>query len=96
MALRDLALGSLLRETALLENDTLDEGNALTVLCLTRLGKTEIAGRTLEAMRRRAARQGCYRVTQPGIRSFFDPALSLGTLGVGYAAIAWLNQEERI
>lgn len=96
VALRDLALGSLLRETALLENDTLDEGNALTVLCLTRLGKTEIAGRTLEAMRRRAARQGCYRVTQPGIRSFFDPALSLGTLGVGYAAIAWLNQEERI
>ena len=93
-ALRELALESLSGETTLFHSDTLNEGNALTVLCLTRLCKPKEAGRILEAMRRRAKRQGCYQVTPPHVRSFFDPALCLGTLGVGYAATIWLDQKE--
>ena len=93
--LRELALESLTRETALFHSDTLDEGNALAVFCLIRAGQTERAGRVLEAMRRRAERLGSYTVTDPGIRSFFDPSLRMGSPGVGCAAIVWLDTMEK-
>lgn len=93
--LRALALDSLGQETALFHCDTLDEGNALMALCLTHAGQTERAGRILEAMRRRAASHGSYMVTNPGIRSFFEPSLRMGTLGVGCAAIAWLDAVDK-
>lgn len=89
--LRELALESLSGETELFHSDTLSEGNALSVLCLTRMGRTERAGRVLEAMRARAERLGSYTVTEPGIRSFFDPSCRMGTPGVGCAAMAWLD-----
>ncbi len=90
-ALGEMALLSLLDEKNLGRFDTLDQGNALTVLCLLRAGRIERAGLVLEAMRRRAEREGSYTVTSPGIRSFFDPCLWLGSLGVGYAAAAYLG-----
>lgn len=93
--LRKMAMESLTRETGLFRSDTLDEGNALAVLCLTRAGQTKRAGRILKSMRRRAGRLGCYTVTDPGIRSFFEPSFRLGTLGVGHAAIAWLDAAEK-
>ena len=89
--LLDLALDSMANEAVLKYNDTLDEGNALTVMSLLRMGKTEQAGRVLEAMRLRAGRKGTFTVCPEGIRSFFDPSLWLGTPGIGSAAIAFLN-----
>ena len=89
--LRELALSSLMDETELGRYDTLDQGNALAALCLMRLGHVERAGQVLEAMRRRAERVGSFIVSAPGIRSAFDPALWLGSLGVGCAAAEYLR-----
>lgn len=93
--LRELALESLNGESELFRSDVLAEGNALSVLCLTRMGQRERAGRMLEAMRERAGRLGSYTVTEPGIRSFFDPSFWLGTPGVGSAVIAWLDHGKK-
>jgi lantibiotic modifying enzyme len=90
-ALRETALLSLLDEKNLGRFDTMDQGNALTVQCFLRTGRIERAGQVLEAMRRRAEREGNYIVTSSGIRSFFDPALWLGSLGVGYTAAEYLR-----
>ena len=90
-ALRETAVRSLLDEKALGRFDTLDQGNALAALCLLRTGKLERAGQVLEAMRRRFAREGSYIVSPSGIRSFFDPALWLGSLGAGCAAAEYLR-----
>ena len=90
-ALRKRALLSLLDEKELGRFDTMDQGNALTVLCFLRTGQTKRAGQVLEAMRQRAEREGGYIVVPAGIRSFFDPALWLGSLGVGFAAAEYLR-----
>ena len=89
--LRETALISLLDEKELGRFDTLDQGNALAALCLLRTGRIKRAGQVLEAIRQRAGREGSYTVTAPGIRSFFDPALWLGSLGVGWAAMEYLR-----
>ena len=94
-ALRETALLSLLDEKELGRYDTLNQGNALTVVCLIRNGNAERAGRVLEAMRQRAGQEGSYAVTAPGIRSFFDPALWLGSLGVGLAATEYLRMTDK-
>ena len=90
---RELALESILSEKTICRSDTLDEGSALTVLALLKAGKCETAGRVIEAMRQRAEKNGSYRVTEPGIRSFFDPSLIHGTLGCGVAMIRYLEQQ---
>ena len=90
-ALRETAFRSLLDEKELGRFDTLDQGNALTALCLLRAGRTQRAGQVLEAIRQRAERVGRYTVTASGIRSFFDPSLWLGSLGVGCAAAEYLR-----
>ncbi|MBR5091518.1 MAG: DUF4135 domain-containing protein [Ruminiclostridium sp.] len=89
---RELALSSMLAEENLYHADTLAEGNALTALALLKAGEREAAGRLLEAMRQRAEKNGCYQVTEPGIRSFFDPSLIHGTLGCGAAMIRYIKQ----
>ena len=88
---RALALGSMLTEKSLYHTDTLDEGNALTALALLKAGERETAGKVLEAMRLRAEDKGCYQVTDPGIRSFFDPSLIHGTLGCAISMICYLK-----
>ncbi|MBR5091163.1 MAG: DUF4135 domain-containing protein [Ruminiclostridium sp.] len=89
---RELALSTMLSEENLYHADTLDEGNALTVLALLKAGECEAAGKVLEAMRCRAEKNGCYQVTEPGIRSFFDPSLIHGTLGCGAVMIRYIRQ----
>ncbi len=93
--LRETALLSLRSEQELYRFDTLEQGNALTVLCLLRVGETERAGRVLEAMRLRAESEGSFLVTAPGIRSFFDPSVWFGSLGVGLAAVEYLHAFNR-
>ena len=92
--LRDTALSSLLEEKELGRFDTLYEGNALAVLCLLRTGSTARAGQVLGAMLARADREGSFLVSDPGIRSFFDPSLWVGSLGVGLAASEYLRTPE--
>ena len=85
------ALESLLAESSLTHSDTLDQGNALTVTALSRAGEAEAAGRVLAAMLQRKERTGSFTVMPPGIRSTFDPAFYVGTLGIGYAMVSYLN-----
>ena len=78
-----LALDTLLKEVNILHNDSIDQGNALTVLAYLKAGKTEEAGKMIDSMIKRKKRTGSYFVTPPGIRSAFDPSLYMGTAGVG-------------
>ena len=89
---RRLALDSMLSEKTISGSDTLDEGNALTALALMKAGEYEAAGRLIEAMRLRAEKNGSYQVTEPGIRSFFDPSLIHGTLGCAAAMTDYLEK----
>lgn len=95
---RDLALGSLAQKRQLSRGDALFDGNALSVLglvrsaeALDRRGDLEQAGRLLSAMASRREGNGCFIISPPGTRSFFDVSVSRGTLGVGYAALAYLG-----
>ena len=88
---RRLALESLLSEKTICRLDTLDDGNALVILALLKAGEQEAAGKVLEAMRLRAEKNGSYQVTEPGIRSFFDPSFIHGTLGCAYALTEYLE-----
>ena len=99
---RELALRAQMEETGLRLNDTLTEGNAMAALFLIRsaaaLNRPELldeAGRILGGMRARQKREGGFRCTPDGIRSSFDAALWRGTLGIGYAAAAWLGAAEK-
>ena len=89
--LLDLAALSLTDAAAIKIDDTLEEGNALDVLTLLRLGEIERAGRVLEAMARRADIKGSFAVAPAGIRSAFDPSVWMGSLGVGVAALRYLE-----
>lgn len=93
-----LALSSVESETELLWNDSLDNGNALSVLFLTRAAKkftrsdlSERARKILAAMNHRRKKIGHYRLTDKGIRTFFEASMFLGSLGIGYAALELEN-----
>lgn len=90
----NLALTSVESETELLWNDSLDNGNALSVLFLARAAKkferkdlSERAEKILAALNQRAKEMGHYRLTEKGIRTFFEASMFLGSLGIGYAAL---------
>ena len=83
--IRQKALESLMDEDHIYPMDTLDQGNALSVLALVKADKKDRAGRVLKAVTDRAALKGSFAVQQPGVKSAFDPSVFLGTLGVGKA-----------
>lgn len=94
----NLALTSVESETELLWNDSLDNGNALYVLFLARAAKkferkdlSERAEKILAAMNQRAKEIGHYRLTEKGIRTFFEASMFIGSLGIGYAALELEN-----
>ena len=88
----ETALKSLLSEKALTHSDALEQGNALSVLALLNAGDAAAAGRVLSAMLKRKERTGSFAILSAGIRSTFDPSFFMGTLGIGYAMIAYLNR----
>lgn len=90
--IRSTALDCMLTEK-MYRSDSLDQGNALTVLALIKAGQKERAGRILSAMLNRKDRKGCYTVTPPGIRSAFDPSRYMGTPGIGYAMLVYGGME---
>ena len=90
------ALASLLEEKTLTHSDTLDQGNALTVLALVKAGETEAAGRILAAMLQRKEQTGSFTVMEPGVRSTFDPSFFMGTLGIGYSMAAYLKESYNV
>ena len=77
----------MLSEKTVLRSDTLDEGNALAVTALLKAGEYEPAGMIIEAMRMRAEKNGSYRVTEQGMRSYSDLSLIHGTVGCAAAKI---------
>ena len=79
------ALTSILEEKTILRLDSLNQGNALTVLALLHAGKKERAGQVLSAMLNRKDKKGCFTVTPDGIRSTFDPSYYFGATGISYA-----------
>ena len=85
MQMINKALESLMDEDHIYPMDTLDQGNALSVLALVKADKKDRAGRVLKAVTDRAALKGSFAVQQPGVKSAFDPSVFLGTLGVGKA-----------
>lgn len=94
----NLALSSIESETELLWNDSLDNGNALSVLFLARAAKkferrdlSERAEKILATMNKRAKEIGYYRLTEKGVRTFFEASMFIGSLGIGYAALELEN-----
>ena len=87
----DAALQSLLGEKTLLRNDSLDQGNALTVLALLKAGERMRAGHLFAAMLKRKEKKGCFTVTPEGVRSSFDPSYYMGTTGIGYAMLNYIK-----
>ncbi len=94
-----LALDSLCGKDVLLTRDSLFEGNAMAVMSLTRAAKKlgdpvygERAKRTLAAMRERCKEKGNYRVTESGIRSFFDSSFYAGSMGIAYSALYCMKE----
>lgn len=89
-----LALHSVESEENLWWNDSLDNGNALSVLFLARAAKKfnrpdlfERAKKILAAMNQRKEKVGHYRLTEKGVRTFFEASMFVGSLGIGYAAL---------
>ena len=83
-----LALDVLNSENQLARLDSLNNGNALRVLCylLSASAGSEhliTAGRILKAMRNRKEEHGSYTISQPYVRSYFDVSAALGTIGIG-------------
>ena len=91
-----LAKQSILEEKRLLHRDCLDQGNALTVLALARMGETELAGRVIETMIRRKKESGDYTIMKNGVKNFFDSSISQGTVGIGLAMIIYLQGGNRL
>lgn len=94
----NLALSSVESEPELLWNDSLDNGNALSVLFLTQAAKkferkdlSERAEKILAAINQRAEKIGYYRLTEKGVRTFFEASMFMGSLGIGYAALELEN-----
>lgn len=83
-------------EAALYWNDSLNRGNALSVLFLTRAGKqlhdpalTEQAGILLARMNARREKHGAFHLMERGVRNCFDVSFPEGSCGIGYAAIMY-------
>ena len=93
---RELALDALNREDLLARLDSLNNGNALRVLCylLSASSGSEhlsTAGRILKAMKDRKKEHGCYTISQPYVRSYFDVSAALGTIGIGDVILLYLT-----
>ena len=89
--LRQAALDRLANRQTLLHRDSLNEGNAISVLALLHAGKTESAGRILNTMLERKKRNGTFILAPAGVRSTFNPSLRLGTHGIGLALLKALK-----
>ena len=89
--IKEMALGAMENEENLFRKDTLDEGNAVTVLAYLRAGDKERAGTVLQAMLERKRRRGRFTVTPNGVRSAFDPSFFMGTVGIGVAALTYFD-----
>jgi len=85
------ALESILRDQTILHLDSLDQGNALTVLAFLKAGRKAQAEQILSAMVKRKERKGCYTVTPGGIRSSFDISYYMGAMGISYVITQFLN-----
>lgn len=90
-----LALKSVTAEKKLFWNDSLNQGNALSILFLTEAAKKfnrpeylQKAEQILFAMNQRRADVGNFRITEKGVRTFFESSMFVGTLGIGYAALS--------
>ena len=97
-----LALESLCQEENLFRRDSLHEGNAMSVMSLTKAAKIfsdknylEKAAVILAAMKERAAQEKNFIVTADKVKSFFDASFYYGTLGIGYAALYCMNNLEK-
>ena len=98
---RELALDSLARKQTLSHSDNLHDGNALSALALTvsaelsgRRENLQLAGRLFAGMIRRFEANGSFICSPSGVQSFFDVSVCYGTLGIGYAMLAWMKKEE--
>ena len=87
----DLALRAMENEESLFRKDTLDEGNAMTVLAYLRAGDKERAGSVLQAMLERKRKRGRFTVTPSGVRSAFDPSFFMGTVGIGASVLSYFD-----
>ncbi|MBQ9612648.1 MAG: DUF4135 domain-containing protein [Lachnospiraceae bacterium] len=95
---RDLGLTALRKRQTLSRSDSLYDGNALRALGLIRAAEIQgqkddlvCAGRLLAGMVLRKDQNGCFICSPDGIRSFFDVSFRRGTLGIGYAVLAYLK-----
>lgn len=95
-----LALEALNREELLARLDSLNNGNALRVLCYLLSASAgpehlSTAGRILKAMRDRKKEHGSYTISQPYVRSYFDVSAALGTIGIGDVILLYLTMTEQ-
>ena len=93
-----LALESLCQEKNLFRRDSLHEGNAMSVMSLTKAAQIfsdknylDKAAVVLAAMQERAVQQKNFIVTADKVKSFFDVSFYYGTLGIGFAALYCMN-----
>lgn len=89
-----LALNSLLGEKNIFLNDSLNEGNAAAVLFLNLAAKKfnraeylQRARQILFAMNERRSEIGNFKITEKGVRTFFEASMFVGTLGAGCVAL---------
>lgn len=90
------AAESISDQKELFARDSLNNGNALLALALMMLSRDhpemkKKAGGVLRAMIKRKENRGTYTVFPEGVRSSFDPALALGTAGIGCVMAAYLS-----
>lgn len=90
----ELALVSLNKEENIFWLDSLNQGNALSVLFLTKINRPETIRRAAQILcatdkRRRVTKN--FRITEEGVRTFFEASMFVGTLGVGVAALSLLK-----
>lgn len=85
--IKQMALTSMMKEDRLIRLDTLDQGNALTLLALIKAGEIKKAVSVFSAMLRREKNKGEYTTMPQGVRSTFDASFWIGTCGLGYALV---------
>ena len=83
--IKQMALISMMKEERLIWLDTLDQGNALTLLALIKAGEIKKAVSVFSAMLCRKKDKGEYTTMPQGVRSTFDASFWMGTCGLGYA-----------
>lgn len=92
-----LAVCSLGGESGILRLDSLNDGNALTVLACIFMSDDQPeyldrAGRILNSMVTRKQELGRYILTGPGITNGFDSSVMAGTIGIGCVMAAYLSK----